>query len=41
MNLNTRAKEVAEMMNKSVNAVEVQQHRALASLRRIMEKGDL
>jgi len=35
------AKEVAEVMNKSVGAVEVQQHRALASLRRILEKEDL
>lgn len=31
-------KEVAEIMNKSVGAVEVQQHRALASLRRILKK---
>lgn len=35
------AREVAEIMNKSVGAVEVQQHRALASLRRILEKEEL
>ncbi|MBN1810936.1 MAG: sigma-70 family RNA polymerase sigma factor [Anaerolineae bacterium] len=34
------AREVAEIMNKSIGAVEVQQHRALASLRRILEKED-
>lgn len=34
------AREVAEIMDKSVGAVEVQQHRALASLRRILEKED-
>ena len=33
-----RTKKVAQIMNKSVGAVEVQQHRALASLRRILEK---
>jgi RNA polymerase sigma-70 factor (ECF subfamily) len=32
------AREVAEIMDKSVGAVEVQQHRALASLRRILKK---
>lgn len=35
------ARKVAEIMNKSVGAVEVQQHRALASLRRILKKEDL
>ena len=32
------AREVAEIMGKNVGAVEVQQHRALAALRRILEK---
>jgi RNA polymerase sigma-70 factor (ECF subfamily) len=31
------AREAAEVMEKSTNAVEVQQHRALNSLRRILE----
>lgn len=32
------AREVAEIMNKSVGAVEALQHRALASLRRVLER---
>jgi RNA polymerase sigma-70 factor (ECF subfamily) len=35
------AREVAEIMGKNVGAVEVQQHRALATLRRILEKEQL
>ena len=33
------AREVAEIMDRSVGAVEVLQHRALAALRRILQKG--
>ncbi len=35
-----KAKEVAEIMNKSVGAVEALQHRALAALRRLCKDGD-